>query len=87
LSASFLGFRRKRERRKAGEQKLLILVPRVYRGRRRPTVSFKTAPFGAFLFFFFETVDKTTQFYPKHAVSFKRKWRQKRVKIQIILNL
>jgi hypothetical protein len=34
---------------------------------------------GFSLLFFFETAS----FYPKHVVSFKRKWRQKRVKIQI----
>jgi hypothetical protein len=28
-------------------------------------------------------VDETTSFYPIHAVSFKRKWRQKRVRVQI----
>jgi len=41
--------------RKAGEQKLLIPLPRAFRGRRRPTVPFKMAPFGAFLFFVFNS--------------------------------
>jgi len=38
-------------------------------------VPFKTAPF-AYSSFFFETVHETAPFYPKRAVSFKRKWRQ-----------
>jgi hypothetical protein len=64
-----LSFRRERERRKAREKILLLPLPRASRGRRRPTVPFKTAPFGSF---FFKTVDETTPFYPKCAVSFKR---------------
>jgi hypothetical protein len=47
----------------------------VSRGRRKLMVPFKTAPF-AYSSFFFEIVHETASFYPKHAVSFKRKWRQ-----------
>jgi hypothetical protein len=61
-----------------GEHMLFLSLRRASRGRRRPTVSFKTTPFWAFSlsFFFFLTVDETTSFFPKHVVSFKRKWRQ-----------
>ena len=34
-------------------KKLLLPLPRTSRGRRRPTVPFKTAPFGYFCFFFY----------------------------------
>jgi hypothetical protein len=46
----FLMFRRERERREIGEKNLLLPLPRTSRGRRRPTVSFKMAPFGSFFF-------------------------------------
>jgi len=43
-----LSFRRERERRKTGEKNLLLPLPRASRERRRPTMPFKMASFGAF---------------------------------------
>jgi hypothetical protein len=50
------------------------------RGRRRPTVLFKTAPFG---FFLCEQCMKRRRFWIKRAVSLKRKRQQKRVRVHI----
>jgi hypothetical protein len=58
----FSGFRKERERRKAGEQMLLLPLPRASRGRRRLTVLFKTT---MFWLFFFLTVNETTSFHLK----------------------
>jgi hypothetical protein len=49
LVGVFLSFRKERGRRKTGEKNLLPL-PRVSTGRRRPTMLFKMASFGAFFF-------------------------------------
>jgi len=46
----FLSFRKESGRRKIGEKNLLLPLPRVSRGRRRPTMPFKMASFGAFFF-------------------------------------
>jgi hypothetical protein len=62
----------KGEKRKEGEKILLLPLPRAFRGRKRPMVSFKTTPFWGFALFFY-TMDETTLFWTKHAVSFKRK--------------
>jgi hypothetical protein len=61
----FLSCFRERGKRKAGEGNLLLPLLRVSRGRRRPTMSFKTTPFG---YFFFETVDETSPFHLKEMV-------------------
>jgi hypothetical protein len=44
----FLSYFGERGKRKAGEGNLLLPLLHVSRGRRRPTLSFKTAPFGSF---------------------------------------
>jgi hypothetical protein len=46
----FLSCFEEKGKRKAREGNLLLPLPRVSRGRRRPTVPFKTAPFGSFFF-------------------------------------
>jgi len=79
LVSVFLIFFRERGKRKAGEGNLLLPPPHASKGRRRPTLPFKTAPFG----FFFKTVDEMALFYPKRVVSFKKKWWQNRAKVQI----
>ena len=43
-------------------KKLLLPLPRTSRGRRRPTVPFKTAPFGSFCFFLCEQCMKQHRF-------------------------
>jgi hypothetical protein len=66
------GSRRLFEGEGGGKQRkknLLLPLLRASRGRRRPTVPFKTAPFRASLFFF--TVNETTLFWAKRTVSFK----------------
>jgi len=48
-------FKRESERRKVdenrGKKNMLLPLPRTSRGRRRPTVPFKTTPFGRSLIF------------------------------------
>jgi hypothetical protein len=66
------GSRRLFEGEGGGKQRkknLLLPLLRASRGRRRPTVPFKTSPFRAS--FFFLTVYETTLFWAKRAVSFK----------------
>jgi hypothetical protein len=81
-SASFWCFSEEEKSVKTGEQKLSSLVFCTSKGRRRHMVSFKTAPFWVL---FLWTVDEMAPFWTKRAVSFKRKRRQKRVKVQISL--
>jgi hypothetical protein len=78
----FLSWFEEKGKRKAGEGNLLLPLPRASRGRRRPIVPFKTAPFGS-LFFFFET----TPFYPKRTVSFKRNGAKNMSASNSVLNL
>ena len=47
----FLSYFGERGKRKAGEGNLLLPLLHVSRGRRRPTLSFKTTPFGSLFFF------------------------------------
>jgi hypothetical protein len=44
----FLMLSEKEGEKSRGEKNLLLHLPRASRGRRRPTVPFKTAPFQAF---------------------------------------
>jgi len=47
----FLSWFEEKGKRKAREGNLLLPLPRASRGRRRPTVPFKTAPFRSLFFF------------------------------------
>ena len=78
---------------KTKEEKNIFPLFRVSRGRRRPTVPFKMAPFRAFFFIYEQCMKwrcfgQNTPFRIKHAVSFKRKRRQKLMsKSKLVFNL
>jgi hypothetical protein len=44
----FLSFFGEKGKEKQGRNNILFPLPRASRGRRRPTMSFKTTPFGSF---------------------------------------
>jgi hypothetical protein len=81
----FIGFfwvlgerERERERNRwRGTYAFSFLASRIQGKKKTHSVVQNDTILGFFSFFFlFLTVDETTSFFPKHVVSFKRKWRQ-----------
>jgi len=64
-----------RDRENAGGQKFFFFCLCASRERRRSTMLFQITPFCAF---FYWTIHETKSFWTKRAVSFKRKWLQRR---------
>jgi hypothetical protein len=77
---SLLGFLGKwggeREKQNAGESSSFFPCSLRVQGKKKAYGAVQNGTVCLFLFFFFETVHETAPFYPKRAVSFKRKWRQ-----------
>ena len=85
-SASFWTKRRKKGSENTRERSFLPLFLCTSRGRRKSAVLFKTTPFWDF--FFYEQCMKRRPFFTKHAISFKRKRRQKNMsEYKSVLNL
>jgi len=90
LSASFwVFFLERRKGADAGEDNSSSPASACAGEEEDPQCHSKRHHLGLFFFFsfFFETVDETASFHPKHVVSFKRKWRKKHVRIQISTQL
>jgi hypothetical protein len=64
-----------REKQNAGESSSFFPCSLRVQGKKKAYGAVQNGTVCLFLFFF-EIVHETASFYPKHAVSFKRKWRQ-----------